>query len=404
MSISPDSTWADIAAVGNAKKVFPYIHVSDETDSEFKIASTIIYEDECLEALMPTKKDLSIVNQKLTDGSVLFSFPAAVFQHRVEAYRAIQSHVVLFTAFDPLAIMGLLLTVTCCWSTTKAITSGVSVKDKTFKGFRTNFSDKNTLVHVKLSILYIPDQKNYLKDLISSLSYYGQVLQIKEYSCGGYFEGQISVILNTVVGYTDEDDEYHSSVPLSNNLYLSEKDCFAAATFKGAPSVCHWCHVAGHIRSECPELAKTKCFACHSNGHTAKQPVAAEVSQNIDSGSTDCPDANILSDSDTDISDVFISPEIVSQGSEASKFATSVARVPGEVDHVMDTNTLPSSKVELVGRSGGTDKGVVPKRSVLGKHSASKQSAKGTLTRLVVRTPPNLKGHNLFTKTKVVKK
>ncbi|KAG2209706.1 hypothetical protein INT47_001852 [Mucor saturninus] len=352
---------------------------------------------------MLTKKALSIVNQKLTDGSVLFSFPAAVFQHRVEAYCAIQSQCGPIHGVRPISYYGapsdsnMLLEVKFLNddSTTKAITSGVSVKDKTFKGFRTNFSDKNTLVHVKLSVLYIPDQKNYLEDLISSLSYYGQVLQIKEYSCGGYFEGQMSVILNTVVGYTDEDDEYHSSVPLSNNLYLSEWDCFATATFKGAPSVCHWCHVAGHIRSECPELAKTKCFA---------QPVAAEVSQNIDSGSTDCLDANILSDSDTDISDVFVSPEIASRGSGASKFATPVARVTGEVDHVMDTTALPSSKVELVGRSGGTDKGVTPKRSVSGKHSASKQSAKGTFTKLVVRTPPNLKGHNLFTKTKVVKK
>ncbi|KAG2192113.1 hypothetical protein INT47_012405 [Mucor saturninus] len=341
MSISPDSTWADIAAVGNAKKVLPYIHVSDKTDSEFKISSTIIYEDECLEALMLTKKALSIVNQKLTYGSVFFSFPAAVFQHRVEAYRAIQSQCGPIHGVRPISFYGapsdsnmsLEVKFLNDDSTTKAITSGVSVKDKTFKRFPTNFSDNNTLVHVKLSVLCIPDQKNYLEDLISSLSYYGHVLQIKEYSCGGYFEGQMSVILNTVVGYTDEDDEYHSSVPLSNNLYLSEWDCFATTTFKGARSVCHWCHVASHIRSECLELAKTKCFACHSNGHTAKfcksrkrpvvrQPVAAEVSQNIDSGSTDCPDANILSDSDTDISDVFKSPEIVSQGSEASKFAT----------------------------------------------------------------------------------
>ncbi|KAG2193940.1 hypothetical protein INT47_003510 [Mucor saturninus] len=365
MSISPYTTWADIVAVGNGKKVLRHVHVSDETDSDFKLASTIIYEDESLEALILTKQALSIVNQQLTVGSVLFSFPATVFKHRVDAYNAIQSQCGRIHGVRPISYYGvpsdsnMLLEVKFKYDngTTKAITSGVSVKDKTFKGFRTNFSDKNNLVHVKLSILHIPDQENFLEDLMTSLAYYGQILQIKEYSCGGYFEGQMSVNLNTGVGYTDEDDEYHSSVPLSNNLYLSEWDCFAASTSKGAPSVCHWCHVAGHIRSKCPELARPNVL------HVI--PPAAEVSENIDSGSTDCLDANILSDSDTALPDVSISPKIASRGSEASKFATTVVSVPGEVDHVMDTATLPSSKVELVGRSGGTDKGVSPKRSVL---------------------------------------
>ncbi|KAI7875636.1 uncharacterized protein EV154DRAFT_577735 [Mucor mucedo] len=423
MSISPDSTWADIAAVCNAKKVFRPIHVSDETDSEYKRASTIIYEDECLEALILTQQAMSIVQQKLTDGSVLFSFPATVFKHRFEAYEAIESQCGPLHGVRPISYYGvpsdsnMLLEVKFLddGSTMKAITNGVSVKDKIFKGFRTNFSDKNTLVRVKFSILYIPDKENFLEYLLASLVYYGQVLEITEYSCVGFFEGQMSVILNTAVGYTDEDDEYHASVPLSNNLYLSEWDCFASATFKGAPSVCHWCHVAGHIRSKCPELAKTKCFVCHSHGHTAKfckrgkrsvvrHPVFAEVSEDIDLDSTDCLDATILSDSDTDISDVSTSPKIVSRGSEASKFATTVASVSGEVDHVMDTATLPSSNAELVGRTGGTDKGLSPQRSALGKHPASKQSVKGTFPKLVARTPPTLKGHNLFTKTKVVKK
>ncbi|KAI7871389.1 uncharacterized protein EV154DRAFT_529599 [Mucor mucedo] len=406
MSISPEFTWADIAAVGNAKKVLRPIHVSDETDSEYKRASTIIYEDECLEALFLTQQAMSIVKQKLIDGSVLFSFPATAIESQCGPLHGVRP----ISYYGVLSDSNMLLEVKFLddGSTMKAITSGVSVKDKIFKGFPTNFSDKNTLVQVKFSILYIPDQENFLEDLLASLAFYGQVLQIKEYSCGRYFEGQMSVILNTAMMNI-------TLVPLSNNLYLSEWDCFATATFKGAPSVCHWCHVAGHIRSKCPELAKTKCFVCHSHGHTAKfckrgkrsvvrQPVFAEVSQDIDLDSTDCLDANILSDSDTDISDVSTSPKIASRGSDASKFATTVASVSGDVDYVMDTTTLPSSNAELVGRTGGTDKGLIPQRSALGQHPVSKQRVKGTFPKLVARTPPTLKGHNLFTKTKIVKK
>ncbi|KAI7863622.1 uncharacterized protein EV154DRAFT_534636, partial [Mucor mucedo] len=420
MSISPEfTTWADIVAVGNAKKVLRPIHVTDETDSKFKLESSIIYEDECLEALILTQQAMSIVKQKLIDGSVLFSFPATVFIDRVEAYEAVESQCGPLHGVRPISYYGvpsdsnMLLEVKFLdnGSTMKAITSGVSVQDKIFKGFRTNFSDKNTLVHVKFSILYMPDQKNFLEDLLASLAYYGQVLQIKEYSCGRYFEAQMSVILNTAVGFTDEDDEYHASVPLSNNLYLSEWDCCATATFKGAPSVCHWCYVAGHIRSKCPELAKIKCFVCRSNGHTAKfcksgkrsvarQPVSAEVSQDIDSDSTDCLDANILSVSDTHISDVSTSHKTAARGSEASKFATTLGSVSREVDHLMGTTTFPSSNAKLVGRTGGTDNGLSPQRSALDKHSASKQSVKGTFPKSVVRTPPTLKVHNLFTKTK----
>ncbi|KAI7872232.1 uncharacterized protein EV154DRAFT_431389 [Mucor mucedo] len=140
MSLSPDSTWADIAAVGNAKKVLRPIPVSDETDSEYKRASTIIYEDECLEALILTQQATSIVKQKLTDGSVLFSFSATVFKHRFEAYHAIKSQCGPLHGVRPISYNGvpsdstMLLEVNFLdhGSTMKAITSGVSVKDKIF--------------------------------------------------------------------------------------------------------------------------------------------------------------------------------------------------------------------------------------------------------------------------------
>ncbi|KAG2198608.1 hypothetical protein INT47_001055 [Mucor saturninus] len=183
MSISPASTWADIAAVGNAKKVLR---------PEFKPTSAIIYEDQYLDALILTKQAPSIVNQDLATGSVLFSFPATVFKHHVEACVAIQSQCGPLPGVRPISYYGvssdnnMLLEIKFRDddSTTKAITSGVSLKDKIFKGFPTDFSDDNTLVHVKLSLLHIPDQEDLKEDLKESLESYGRVLQIKEYSCG----------------------------------------------------------------------------------------------------------------------------------------------------------------------------------------------------------------------------
>ncbi|KAG2191393.1 hypothetical protein INT47_004327 [Mucor saturninus] len=139
-----------------------------------------------------------------------------------------------------------------------------------FKGSPSIPSGKNTLVHVKMTLLRIPDQETFLADFKRSLRYYGEVYQVKEYTCGGYFEREMSVILDISAGYIDASGSKVKKEPLTSNLYLEEWDYFASATFKGAPTVCHWCHVAGHVRSKCPELAKTKCFSCHGNGHTAK--------------------------------------------------------------------------------------------------------------------------------------
>ncbi|KAI7875443.1 uncharacterized protein EV154DRAFT_486739 [Mucor mucedo] len=144
MSISPKFTWADIAAVGNTKKVLRPIHVSDETDSEYKRATTIIYEDERLEALILTQQAMSIVKQKLTDGSVLFSSPPTVFKHRFEAYHAIESQCGLLHGVRPISYYGvpsdsnMFLEVKFLddGSTMKAITSGVSVKDKIYKAMK----------------------------------------------------------------------------------------------------------------------------------------------------------------------------------------------------------------------------------------------------------------------------
>ncbi|KAI7875444.1 uncharacterized protein EV154DRAFT_606845 [Mucor mucedo] len=99
--------------------------------------------------------------------------------------------------------------------------------------------------------------------------------------------------------------------------------------------------------------------------------------------------AQVLSDSDTDISDVSTSPKFEPSGSAPSKFATTVAIVSMEVDNHMNTTTPASSTAgPMVEVTSGAIKVPGAKRSVLGKHSVPKSGIKGPLPKLVVRTPP----------------
>ncbi|KAK4521556.1 exocyst subunit [Mucor velutinosus] len=44
-------------------------------------------------------------------------------------------------------------------------------------------------------------QDHFFVDLMESLSYFGKVLQVKKFTHRGYFEGKLSVILDTSVGF-----------------------------------------------------------------------------------------------------------------------------------------------------------------------------------------------------------
>jgi hypothetical protein len=125
------------------------------------------------------------------------------------------------------------------------------------------------LKHVNLTLLRMVDKTTFLSDLLESLSYYGKVLQVKQFTSAGYFEGKLSVILDTSVGF-QVGDEWQAAKPLDRMIYLSEFDCFVPATYRGAPPVCHFCQHSGHVRAKCPELARRKCFGCNKQGHMIK--------------------------------------------------------------------------------------------------------------------------------------
>ncbi|KAI7875445.1 uncharacterized protein EV154DRAFT_430085 [Mucor mucedo] len=176
-----------------------------------QLKSNILFHHPELDYQIMVRQAASIVKQALTPGSVLFLFPASLFKHRTEAYELIEAQCGAVQGFRPISNYGtrsageIMVEVKFVMprSTTKAITHGVSHKNLLFKGSPSVPSGNNTLVHVKMTLLRIPDKDTFLADLKRSLRYYGEVYQMKQYTCGGYFEGELSVILDISVGYTD---------------------------------------------------------------------------------------------------------------------------------------------------------------------------------------------------------
>ncbi|KAI7875966.1 uncharacterized protein EV154DRAFT_577359 [Mucor mucedo] len=272
-------SWTTVVARGASNKIVRPMYRSKVQDLESKLSGTVIYQHADLEIQILARKAAAIVRQALTPGSVLFSFPARLFKVRAEAYTAIEASCGKITGVRPLSMYGgkstgdLLVEVKFSRpeSTTKAVSTGVMVGELCFKASPSHDGMSNSnLVHIKLSMLRIPDEENFAADLKRSLKYYGKVYQIKKFTYHGFFEGEVSVLLDVSEGYQNDLGETLKAQPLSNSLYLEQWDCFAAASFKGALPVCHWCKIAGHLRKDCPELAKRVCFSCNGHGHTAK--------------------------------------------------------------------------------------------------------------------------------------
>ncbi|KAG2192838.1 hypothetical protein INT47_012367 [Mucor saturninus] len=239
-------------------------------------------------------------------------------------------------------------------------------------------SGNNTLVYVKMTLLRIPDQETFLADLKRLLRYYGAVYQVKEYTCGKYFEGEMSVILDISAGYIDA----------------------SGSKF----------HVAGHVRSKCPELAKPKSLSRHGNGCMAKfckkknaTPSVVPVFADASSAQSNPVIEQVVSDSDTDISEASASSNFAPVGFAASKYATTVETVSMELDSKNDDYTAATSMAgsfrDVV---GSASKSQSHKRSVLGKLLIPNKN-NHVIPNLVVRTPSTIRGHKLFTKTKVTK-
>lgn len=274
--VTTDSVpWSQVAAKGAGLKVLTRAR---HADSNTNLSTEILYEHPDFQDQQLARKAATIVRQALTPDSVLFSFPPSTFAHRTEAYDAISKEIGPLADVRPLSLYstnarGDLLIEAKFQSpedTTKAIQSGIIVDDVLYKASPSVQGVEKPLVRVQLNLLRMATGEELKDGLLSSLRYYGKVYQIRRLLCNGYFEGQLTITLDPSHGYKDAKGQNQYSQPLQRMLYLEKWDVFAPASFKGAQPICYYCRQAGHIRSDCPDLAKRRCFGCGETGHTKR--------------------------------------------------------------------------------------------------------------------------------------
>jgi hypothetical protein len=373
-------SWTTVVSRGASKRVItPRFQNKQKigNDGDIKLVSKVIYEDEDLKDQLVARKATALVQQALTPGSVLFSFPGSLFKHRTDAYDEIikqcgetvgDGGLRCISEYGQRTSGDLMVEAlfASAEGTHKSLFSGVEIGDVTYKASLSH--DKlvgDSIVHVQLNILRMCDEATFVSELTRSLRYYGRVIQMKKFTCRGYFEGQISVILDTSVGYLNSDGDMVPCEDLTRMLYLREWDVYAPASFKGAAPVCHFCRQSGHVRKNCPDLAKRKCFNCRGFGHTARfckvrnEQTDAELIEDyleLSSGTGD--EVQDKANGEKDDAEMSLAREEKDfnanpTGTAASKFASS------DVAITMDTReSRYESEVNASGASGSSGSGV----------------------------------------------
>lgn len=293
MSNVKDMSWTTVAARGATKKCYVTPNRGRSTNAEPALAAAILYEDENLKNELLVRKATAIIQQALTSDSVLFHFPGKLFGDRVEAYQLIENQISVNVDFLPLSCLtssasGELLIEAKFDSaehTRMALDGGITVGEVVYKAVSSKCGSTvgQGLTHVQFTLLKnVSRDPDFLVSLLDSLQFYGKVYQLKKFTRKGYFEGKMSVLLDTSVGYTNSDNEVVDAEPLSRQLYLSAWDTYAPSSFKNAPPICHFCRLSGHLRVDCPQLAKRRCFGCRELGHTARFCKSAKGKQQED--------------------------------------------------------------------------------------------------------------------------
>ena len=266
--------WSTIAARSLKAKVPEPIRMARYNEVKETLVSHLLYEDPDIKSNLLANKVFSVLQNALSPGSVLFSFPAKLFEHRSDAYRLVLEQIgpVVGDEFKPISQFGnrlkneLLFSVVFRVSehTEMALSTGVTYEGVVYKGTPYNDGLKSKLVRVHMHLPMTEEEDDLKTSLLKSMAHYGKVCDIRKYKSRGFYEGQVSVLLDLT---TVQGTEYQ---PLSKMIYLESWDVLVPASYRGAPPVCYHCRQAGHIKKDCPRLKSIECFKCHHKGHTAR--------------------------------------------------------------------------------------------------------------------------------------
>ncbi|KAI8367997.1 hypothetical protein EDC96DRAFT_415801, partial [Choanephora cucurbitarum] len=206
MTSRGDIPWATVAAIGNQMRI-PYSPRSRVQETRVKYVPETLFSSPDFESEIINRRAASLVQQALTDGSVLFSFPAGMFATHIDAYRSIRENIGPVTGFQHLSgytsnpgkgDMLIEARFVSGDDRRKAMEQGITIGARNFVGTPTSSgAHAKNFVHVALTLLHIPAEGELLQGLKDSLQHYGTVHQIKQFTCEGFFDGKISFVIDT---------------------------------------------------------------------------------------------------------------------------------------------------------------------------------------------------------------
>ena len=208
-----------VAAKEASRKVSTPQRPATNIDSSYKLVPNVVYEDEII-----TRKETNIDQQAWIPGSVLFSFPSALFGHRTEAYGIIEEQISTAVQFRTLSLYrqrpGGDLNIEANFNhkedALKAVGNGAIPSEVAYKtSFVKDSTVNGKLVYVQLAIVHMPNMGTFLADLMNSLSYHEKVYQVKKYKCCGHFEGQVSVLIDTSASHVNNGGKMCGPEPLT---------------------------------------------------------------------------------------------------------------------------------------------------------------------------------------------
>ncbi|KAI8078923.1 uncharacterized protein BX664DRAFT_287132, partial [Halteromyces radiatus] len=270
-----DESWAQKVAKGLQAKVPAPMNSKDLMGDQIHYTAVTLYEDEQLKDQIRIHRAEQIIQQTLEEEAVLFELPKREFTTLTEAYTLIQDQIGIIDGVTPLNRFGsntrgnLLLEVTFVESqhASDAIEKGITINEVNYRASPTRLNGSTQPPRMtRVFLNYVPKKQSVLKEgILESMKFYGKVCEIKKMMNGNFFEGQVSILLDT-----NDDGVDKKYRPLQRMLYMAHWDRYIPATFKGAPPVCYQCRQAGHIRKECPVMKQITCSRCLEKGHTAK--------------------------------------------------------------------------------------------------------------------------------------
>ncbi|ORX41824.1 hypothetical protein DM01DRAFT_1274501, partial [Hesseltinella vesiculosa] len=164
-----------------------------------------LYEEPDLMARKTISDAERILEAALDPDNVLLTLPTRFFENVVQVYKVVQDKLGPVVGISPVQgdfqkkdLVMLDIKFQNSADSRKAIEIGITIEGMTFKATPASAGGKNPPKMVRLYISRVPkvEDQELIEGLKDSCANYGQVMQISKYTRGGFFEGEVSVMVD----------------------------------------------------------------------------------------------------------------------------------------------------------------------------------------------------------------